>query len=67
MTRVNPVVGTPRTRISLGEFWIAFDAQSPARETTEEKPRFLGSPIVPKLYHSVRGLSEIRTRALPPA
>jgi hypothetical protein len=52
----------PRTHISLGGFWIFFDVQSPARDTIEENPRFPGSAIVAKLCHSVRGLSEIRTK-----
>lgn len=61
-TWINPMVGIPRTHISLGGFRIFFDVQSPARDTTKEKPGFPGSATVPKLCHSVRGLPEIRTK-----
>ncbi|KAI6765158.1 hypothetical protein HG531_012257 [Fusarium graminearum] len=56
-----PEAGVPRVQMDVGGFSMMRFVQSPALETTIEKPLPLGSGIAAKACHSTNGRSVMRT------
>ncbi|TID02035.1 hypothetical protein CH35J_003703 [Colletotrichum higginsianum] len=60
-TASTPEAGVPRVQMEVGGFSMMRLVQSPALETTMEKPLPLGSGIAAKACHSTMGRSVMRT------